>query len=86
MKKIAVAAVGMIASMVVCADPIEYWFTANVNGVRNNAISASGAYRLAPDGTTGVDWVDGNWFCVYTAYTADWLTPALKDSNGKNTE
>ena len=66
-----------LGTSVVCADPIEYWFTANVNGVRNNAISASGAYRLAPDGTTGVDWVDGNWFCVYTAYTADWLTPAV---------
>ena len=77
MKKMGLFALVLLSTVGLRADPIDYWFTANVNGARNNAISASGAYRLATDGSTGVDWVDGNWFCVYTAYTPDWLTPAV---------
>ena len=54
MKKIAVAAVGVIASVVACADPIDYYFTANQNGTRNNEVTATGVFRTKDIVVVGV--------------------------------
>ena len=44
MKKMGLFALVLLSTVGLRADPIDYWFTANVNGARNNAISACFLY------------------------------------------
>ena len=72
-----------LGTSVVCADPINYYFTANTNGAaRAYCISSPGAFRINEDPNTGVDWVDGNWLCVLMGgggREPSWLSPVITD-------